>query len=102
MSVGHTARVLEEAGLSTVCIFIRAFRHHAENLKPARTLITRHLLGRTVGPPGDTDRQREVVKAALGLLEVSTEGPSIVEFAEEHLLEKQAKSWGVTGAILRG
>lgn len=84
MSVGHTARVLEESGISTVCIFIRAFRHHAENLKPARTLITRHLLGRTVGPPGDVSRQRHVVEAALGLLENATKGPSIVEFMETH------------------
>ena len=85
MSVGHTARVLEEAGISTVCVFIRAFRHHAENLKPARTLITPHLLGRTIGPPGDACRQREVVKAALGLLEKSGEGPAIVEFSETYI-----------------
>ena len=92
MSVGHTARVLEESGISTVCIFIRAFRHHAENLKPPRTLITRHLLGRTVGPPGDADRQRQVVKAALDLLETSTNGPTIVEFADGPRIATQVES----------
>ena len=82
MSVGHTARVLEEAGIPSVCIYIRAFRHHAENLKPARTLVTKHLLGRTVGSPGDADGQRKVVEAALGLLETATEGPTIEEFSD--------------------
>ena len=75
--------------MSTVCIFIRAFRHHAENLKPPRTLVTRHLLGRTVGPPGDVNRQRQVVGAALDLLENAKEGPTIVELPETYESSKQ-------------
>jgi hypothetical protein len=78
--VGHTARALEEAGISTVAIFIRAFRHHAANLKLPRTLITPHLMGRTVGPPGEVGRQRRVVQAALELLETATAPGTIVEF----------------------
>lgn len=79
MSVGHVARVFEEAGISTVAISIRAFRHEAERMRPPRVLVTRHILGRTVGPPGDARRQREVVRAALGLLESAKAPPAIVE-----------------------
>ena len=69
MSVGHTARVLEEVGISTVCIYIRSFMHQAHVLKLPRALITQHLLGRTIGAPHDDEGQREVVRAALRLLE---------------------------------
>ncbi len=80
--MGHTARALEEAGIPTVAIFIRAFRHHAANLKVPRTLITPHLMGRTVGPPGDVERQRDVVRAALRLLETATAPGTIVDFED--------------------
>ena len=79
VSVGHTARVLEEAGIPTVVIYIRAFKHQAHYLKPPRTLITPHLLGRTVGPPGDVQRQREVVRSALRVLETATSPGRVVE-----------------------
>ncbi len=80
--MGHTARVLEEAGIPTVCVYIRAFRHHAYLLKPPRTLITQHILGRTVGAPGDAERQRAVVRAALGLLESAQSPGTVLEFSE--------------------
>ncbi|MBI4310723.1 MAG: hypothetical protein HY681_02985 [Chloroflexi bacterium] len=71
--------MIEGTGIPTVCIYIRAFRHQAGWLKPPRTLLTPHLLGRTVGPPGDAARQREVVRAALRLLETATEPGTVVE-----------------------
>jgi len=80
VSVGHTARVLEETGISTVCVYIRAFGHQAYLLKPPRTLITSHILGRTVGAPGDDERQRQVVRAALRLVETATEPGTVAEF----------------------
>jgi len=82
VSVGHTDRVLEEAGITTVCVFIRAFRHQAELLKPPRSLITRHILGRTIGAPGDAERQRQVVRTALGLLDTARSPGTIEEFNE--------------------
>gem|GEM_PF-367889 len=72
MSVGHTARILEEAGIATVCVYIRAFAHLARRIKPPRVLLTRHILGRTIGAPGDVERQTEVVEAALDLLATAT------------------------------
>jgi hypothetical protein len=75
---------MEEVGISTVCVFIRAFRHQAELLKPPRTLVTRHILGRTVGAPGDSARQRLVVEKSLGLLETATSPGTIVDMSEPY------------------
>jgi hypothetical protein len=68
VSVGHVARALEAAGIPTVVVFIRAFRHVALAMTVPRAVVTPHLMGRTVGPPGDRRRQREVVYAALRVL----------------------------------
>ena len=84
MSVGHTARVLEENGIPTVSVMIRSFRHQAERIKPPRTLITRHMLGRTIGAPFDVARQRHVVQSALDLLVNATEAATIVELEETY------------------
>ena len=79
MSVGHVARALEEAGIPTVVIMVRAFRHNAESMKQPRTLNTRHPMGRPHGAPGDVERQREVIEDAMSLLESATAGGTIVE-----------------------
>lgn len=62
-----------------MAVFIRAFRHVAEAMILPRVLVTRHLMGRTVGPPGAADRQRRVVEAALELLVDARAGGAIVE-----------------------
>lgn len=79
MSVGHVARRFETAGIPTVVVHIRAFRSLAENMGLPRTVITRNPMGRPLGAPGDEERQREVVMAALALLEDAVSGGSIVE-----------------------
>jgi len=73
---------MEAVGISTVCVFIRAFRHQAELVKPPRTLVTRHILGRTVGAPGDSERQRLVVENALQMLETATSPGTIEDMSE--------------------
>jgi len=52
-----------------VIIGIKAFRPSLEDMTPPRVLVTPHLMGRTLGAPGDRDRQRAAVLAALELLE---------------------------------
>lgn len=84
MSVGHTSRIFEEAGIATVCVYIRAFAHQARFIKPPRVLLTRHILGRTIGAPGDVERQAEVVTMALDLLATATEPNTIRELTEEY------------------
>jgi hypothetical protein len=78
-SVGLVARALEAVGIATVCVFVRAFRHRAVQLQVPRAVITPHLMGRTIGPVGDRTRQRQVVDAALSLLETATGAPTILD-----------------------
>jgi hypothetical protein len=59
-------------------VFIRAFRHRAIELQVPRVLVTPHLMGRTIGPVGDTERQGAVVSAALRLL-ADADGPATLE-----------------------
>lgn len=78
VSVGHLARLIEEAGIPTVAVYVRAFRHVAEALRVPRALVTRHPMGRTLGAPHDAERQRKVVEGALELLETATT-PTVIE-----------------------
>jgi hypothetical protein len=70
---------VEAAGIPTVSIFVRAFRHVAHRRRVPRVLVTPHLMGRTVGPVGDLARQRTVVGAALDLLESAAAAEALVE-----------------------
>jgi hypothetical protein len=76
--VGHLARLIEEAGIPTVAVYVRAFRHVAEAMRVPRVVITRHPMGRTLGAPHDAERQREVLASALDLLETAT-SPTMIE-----------------------
>jgi len=89
VSVGHVARLLEEAGISTVIIAARAFRPRLEVMTLPRLLLTPHLMGRPLGPPGDCERQRATILAALALLESATEAGTIVELEGTYDSTKQ-------------
>jgi hypothetical protein len=80
VTVGHVARAIESIGIPTVCVYIEAFRPDAQLLKPARTLITPHLMGRPLGLPHQRERQRAVIQAALRLLEAADHAPTIEAF----------------------
>ena len=82
--MGHLARLLEADGIPTVVVAVRAFLPRLEPMKIPRLVITAHPLGRTLGAPGDHQRQREVIVAALRLLETATRGGTMVEFAEPY------------------
>ncbi len=69
---------MEQAGIPTVSVYVRAFGHLPELMGLSRSLITRHPMGRPLGAPGDHGRQRAVVEAALALLDWPSQ--SIVEF----------------------
>jgi hypothetical protein len=73
-SVGLVARALESVGIATVSVFVQAFAHVAGRLRLPRVLITPQLVGRTMGPVGDRERQRATVETALRLLLEAT-GP---------------------------
>lgn len=80
VSVGHVQRAIESAGIPTVGVYVRGFGHVPGLMGVARALVTRHPMGRPLGAPGDGERQRAVVEAALALLERHEQ--TIVEFPE--------------------
>ena len=77
--MGLIARVLEETGISTVCLNMR--REVAENVKPPRTLFVKFPFGAPLGPAGDVETQRGVIMEALGILATSNEPGIIVDSA---------------------
>ena len=48
-------------------------------MHPARLVITPHPMGRNLGAPGDIERQTEVLRAALDLLDSAVEGDTTVD-----------------------
>ena len=88
MSVGHVARAIEERDIPTTAIYVKAFRHVVEEMRLARTVTTRHPMGRPLGSVGDPDRHRQVVAAALGLIDSATQ-PTIVDLPEPFLRSRE-------------
>lgn len=76
--MGHVQRAIEMAGIATVGVYVRSFGHIAGLMGVARALITDHPMGRPLGAPRDTERQYEVVGAALDLL--SCDAPTVTQF----------------------
>ncbi len=75
--MGLIARVLEEAGIATVCIIMR--REVAENVKPPRALFVKFPFGAPLGQAGDAETQRGVILEALSVLTNATEPETIVD-----------------------
>ena len=84
VSVGHVARVFEEQGIATVCVFIGAFAHYARQMNLPRVVVAPHPMGRPLGPPGDPATQRSVVTAALRLVDEATAPGEIVEIESRY------------------
>lgn len=77
--MGLIARVLEETGISTVCLNMR--REVAENVKAPRTLFVKFPFGAPLGPAGDPETQRSVIREALEVLVSTTQPGTIVDSA---------------------
>ena len=92
MSVGHIAREIEAAGVPTVAVFVRSFRHVAEAMGVPRVVSTPHPMGRPMGAPGDAKRHTEVVRAAFDLLATAQAGGTIVDM--QHAFRPGSKSPG--------
>lgn len=80
MSVGHLARLLEEAGIATVIVAVAAFRPRMDIMNLPRLLLTPHLMGRPLGLAGDAEQQSAVLRAALNLLETAKAGGMVVKY----------------------
>lgn len=84
MSVGHVARALEEAGIPTVTVMVKAFQHRAEQMLFPRTLLTRFPMGRPLGAPNDRERQSDVVTTALAMLQAVEEAGAIQHYPHRY------------------
>lgn len=73
------ARLLEQAGTPTVVIGIKAFRQTMEVMSLPRVVVTSFLMGRTLGYPGERNQQRQVLLAALELLDRAEQGGTLIE-----------------------
>lgn len=72
--------MFEAAGIPTVVIALATF---AEKLKPMqvpRLLLTPFLMGRPFGAPHDEERQLDVLRMGLDLLETAVSAPTVVHF----------------------
>jgi hypothetical protein len=76
--------VVEEAGIPTVGVYVKGFAQVAKDMALPRVLVTSHPVGRPLGAPGDAERQRSVVLAALRLLETADAGGTLMEFPEPY------------------
>ncbi len=65
-----------------------------------RTVVTRHPMGRPMGPPGDGATHRRVAGAALDLLESATEGGTIVELEDPYRTRKADYSGSISAALI--
>lgn len=61
--------MLEASGIATVIIAATAFGERLKAMTPPRVLLTPHVMGRPIGPPGNVQRQRETLTTAFQLLQ---------------------------------
>ena len=76
-TVGLVCRVVEEAGIPTVCI--STGRDLTALVKPPRTLFVNFPMGNPFGGAGDTETQTRVLRLALGLIASANEGGILVD-----------------------
>ena len=63
--MGLVCRVVEEAGIATVCI--ATGRDLIKQVCPPRSLFVNHPMGNALGRPGDNATQTEILQLALDL-----------------------------------
>jgi hypothetical protein len=87
-ALGH---FLEEEGIATTIISL--IRVHSEKVRPPRSLFVPFELGRPLGAPNDPAMQKQVLKAALDLLD-RDDGPSFIEdFAYDGAYQAPTEDW---------
>jgi hypothetical protein len=87
-ALGH---YIEEEGIPTVAISL--VRPQTENTRPPRALWVPFELGRPFGPPNDARFQKQVILAALRLLE-KEDGPVVLEdFPDDDPREQPDPGW---------
>ena len=75
-AVSLVAAELERRGIATVAIIL--LREVAEKVRPPRALMVPFKHGYPLDLPGEPQRQHEVIKAALALIEDNTASPPVL------------------------
>lgn len=75
--MGLVCRVVEAAGISTVCI--STGRDLTAQVKPPRSLFVNFPMGNAFGKPFDRDTQLTVLRAALELAATATEPGTLID-----------------------
>ena len=84
MSVGHVARAMEESGIATVVIASGVFSDRLRAMHLPRIVLTDFPMGRPLGAPNDSETQREVLLAALDMIDHAKQGGSIHIFNRDY------------------
>jgi hypothetical protein len=72
--------VFEAADIATVVIASATFAGRLEPMRVPRLLLTPFLMGRPLGAPHDEERQLDVLRAGLDLLETAVSAPTIFHY----------------------
>lgn len=75
--MGLVSRVVEEAGIPTVCI--STGRDLTAQVKPPRSLFLNFPMGNSFGRSGDIATQTQVLRMALDLVVTATQGGVLVD-----------------------
>lgn len=75
--MGLVCRVVEECGITTVCV--STGRDLTEQVNPPRTIFVNHPMGNAFGAPGDVDTQLVILRAALELAQSAQQGGVLVD-----------------------
>ena len=78
--MGHTARAMEDSGIATVVIASGVFSDRMIAMHLPRLVLTNFPKGRPLGPPNDHETQREVLLAALDMIDHAKQAGSIHSF----------------------
>lgn len=76
-TAGLVCRVVEEAGIPTVCI--STGRDITEQTKPPRSLFVNHPMGNAFGAPGDREMQFAILRAGLNLIVEAKKGGVLID-----------------------
>lgn len=76
--------MMEEAGIATVVIGSGMYEERLRAMNLPRTVITQDPLGRPLSAPGNTHVQREILIAALDMLENSQTPGGVMVLPADH------------------
>ena len=75
--MGHIARLIEAGGIPTVVVASAVFEDKLTAMRLPRLVLTRQMMGRTLGRPGDVETQQKYLEAAFEMLNTAEVGGKI-------------------------